>query len=110
GRARQAPAAVVRRQPGACLRATRPRPAAWPAVRRHVPTISSGAIPAAHGTKGSRPGCYHRQGLLRSGFAPSPAKAGEGWGGVSFGSARTVAPSQPLPAFAGGGAKTRARG
>src|SRR3546814_16135027 len=38
--------------------------------------------------------------------APSPAKAGEGWGGVPFGSARTVGtPSQPPPAFAGGGAK-----
>src|SRR3546814_5229591 len=33
--------------------------------------------------------------------APSPAKAGEGWGGVPFGSARTVGtPSQPPPAFA----------
>src|SRR3546814_6042472 len=39
-------------------------------------------------------------------FAPSPSKAGEGWGGVSSGSARTVGtPSQPSPAFAGGGAK-----
>src|SRR3546814_12435546 len=35
-------------------------------------------------------------------FAPSPAKAGEGWGGVPFGSFRTVGtPSQPPPAFAG---------
>src|SRR3546814_7126871 len=41
----------------------------------------------------------------------SPAKAGEGWGGVSSGSARTVGiPSQPPPAFAGGGAKAKARG
>src|SRR3546814_480266 len=37
-------------------------------------------------------------------FAPSPAKAWEGWGGVPLGSARTVGtPSQPPPAFAGGG-------
>src|SRR3546814_16845425 len=67
--------------------------------------------------------------------APSPAKAGgeearlrtigsraderppavlagrQGWGGVSFGSARTVGtPSQPPPAVAGGGAKAKARG
>src|SRR3546814_10593863 len=43
-------------------------------------------------------------------FAPSPAKAGEGWGGVPFGSFRTVGtPSQPPPAFAGGGAKSKAR-
>src|SRR3546814_5910646 len=42
--------------------------------------------------------------------APSPAKAGEGWGGVPFGSARTVGtPSQPPPAFAGGGARARGR-
>src|SRR3546814_19657481 len=36
--------------------------------------------------------------------APSPAKAGEGWGGVPFGSVRAVGtPSLPPPAFAGGG-------
>src|SRR5690606_21848334 len=45
---------------------------------------------------------------FRSCLAPSPAKAGEGWGGVSPGSARTVGtPSQPPPAFAGGGAKAK---
>src|SRR3546814_13768973 len=39
------------------------------------------------------------------GFAPSPAKAGEGWGGVPLGSSRTVATaSRPPPAFTGGGA------
>src|SRR3546814_13855873 len=44
-------------------------------------------------------------------FAPSPSKAGEGWGGVSLRSARTVGtPSQPTPAFAGGGARAEARG
>src|SRR3546814_11422508 len=68
-------------------------------------------------------------------LAPSPAKAGgegarlratgsradertpavlagrTGWGGVSSRSARTVStPSQPPPAFAGGGAEARARG
>src|SRR3546814_10834286 len=37
-------------------------------------------------------------------LAPSPAKAGEGWGGVPFGSVRAVGtPSLPPPAFAGGG-------
>src|SRR5690606_33074770 len=44
-------------------------------------------------------------------FAPSPAKAGEGWGGVPLGSSRTVStPSQPPPAVAGGGATAEARG
>src|SRR3546814_6556405 len=44
-------------------------------------------------------------------FAPSPAKAGEGWGGVPLGSSRTVnTPSQPPHAVAGAGAKARARG
>src|SRR3546814_7015479 len=38
-------------------------------------------------------------------LAPSPAKAGEGWGGVPFGSARTMAtPSQSPPVVAGEGA------
>src|SRR3546814_10015261 len=52
-----------------------------------------------------------RSGGSRELFAPSPAKAGEGWGGVLSGSRRTVAtPSQPPPAVAGGGAKAKARG
>src|SRR5690606_21613422 len=62
----------------------------------------------------ARTGCAVRPGATLVGaasgasFAPSPAKAGEGWGGVSFGSARTVGtPSQPPPAVAGGGAKAK---
>src|SRR3546814_1719860 len=48
--------------------------------------------------------------LFRS-LAPSPAKAGRVGEGCLPRSARTVStPSQPPPAFAGGGAKTRARG
>src|SRR3546814_16541709 len=44
-------------------------------------------------------------------FAPSPAQAGEDWGGVPFGSFHTVGtPTQPPPAFAGGGDQTTARG
>src|SRR3546814_9936745 len=44
-------------------------------------------------------------------LAPSPAKAGRVGEGCLPRSARTVStPSQPPPAFAGGGAKTRARG
>src|SRR3546814_13828967 len=50
--------------------------------------------------------------------APSPAEAGEGWGGVAWARAMPVdsctgsnaTPSQPPPAFAGGGAEARARG
>src|SRR3546814_18782751 len=46
----------------------------------------------------------HRGSGLPRALAPSPAKAGEGWGGVLLGSTRTVStPSQPPPAFAGGG-------
>src|SRR3546814_11681212 len=49
--------------------------------------------------------CSCSSGFSRELPAPSPAKAGEGWGGVSFGSSRSVAtPSQPPPAVAGGGA------
>jgi YfiH family protein len=41
--------------------------------------------------------------------APSPAKAGEGWGGVPSAAPRTVGtPSQPPPAFAGGGVEPAA--
>src|SRR3546814_5221478 len=40
-------------------------------------------------------------------FAPYPAKAGEGWGGVPLASPRTdTTLSQPPPAFAGGGARS----
>src|SRR3546814_946506 len=54
---------------------------------------------------------FRSSGGSRELFAPSPAKAGEGWGGVLSGSRRTVAtPSQPPPAVAGGGAKAKARG
>ena len=42
-------------------------------------------------------------------LAPSPAKAGEGWGGVASSSGERTSshatPSQPPPAFAGGGAE-----
>src|SRR3546814_10218850 len=61
----------------------------------------------ARGAQDSAGANSRRCGGSRELLAPSPAKAGEGWGGVSFGSARPVGtPSQPPPAVAGGGAKS----